>query len=141
LRSYGRWKGEPILSDDEERGCVQPPLVDEHRRATIEEGLHGSALQRKVVVSGESDGGGEVELPAEPRLDLVDASGDVRERGSFEHAQVVVDGLALQLTQLGAPLDEECRRAADDQGNRGGRGHRGGPDRPTDAPRCRSRAR
>ncbi len=59
---------------------------------------------------------------------------------------MVVDGLRLQLAQLGALLDEECCRATDDQDHRGGRGHRHrcGPRRPLDTPwrwSCRSGGR
>jgi hypothetical protein len=65
---------------------VEPPLVDEYRRSPIEEGLHRPALQREVVVSGESNGGRKVEFAAEPWLDFVEAAGHLGDRGAPEHA-------------------------------------------------------
>src|SRR5262245_65865136 len=61
-RVQARRKREPLARHDEERGRVEPALVDEDRRSPIEEGLHGTALQRELVVSGEAKGGREVEL-------------------------------------------------------------------------------
>src|SRR5262245_48209210 len=63
-RAEARREGEPVVPDDEERSRVLPSLVDEYRRSPIEKRLHGPALQREVVASGESNGGREVELAA-----------------------------------------------------------------------------
>ena len=108
-RAHTGWEGEPIAPNDEERSRVEPPLVDEYCRSPIEEGLYRPTLQREVVVSGKSNGWRKVELAAEPWLDFVEAAGHLGERGALEYAQVVVDGLTLQLTQLGALLHEDGR--------------------------------
>src|SRR6185295_13811272 len=71
LRAYIRGEDQAIGRDHEERCGVQPPFVDENRRAAIQERLDGAALQGEVGVAGESDAGREVQLTAEPGLDLV----------------------------------------------------------------------
>jgi hypothetical protein len=85
-RTQSRWEGEPIALNDEERGGVEPPPVDEYRRSPIEEGLYCPSLERVVLVSGELDGRCKIEFAAKPGLDFVEAACHLGERGAPEHA-------------------------------------------------------